>query len=85
MTDASADKKADAEANIEISLSQLSQLFNLFDPSPFHERDLDPDAGRKYHRIGRGRGAPHAAVSRGAFASESATKLGRYRSRPVNP
>jgi hypothetical protein len=44
MTDASADKKAGAEAKIEISLSRLIQLFNSFDPSPFHERYLDPDA-----------------------------------------
>ena len=29
---------------IEINLSRLPQLFNSFDPSPFRERDLDPDA-----------------------------------------
>jgi hypothetical protein len=29
---------------IEVRLSKLSQLFNTFDPSPFHERDLDDDA-----------------------------------------
>src|SRR5262245_7464024 len=29
---------------IELNLSRLSQLFNSFDPSPFHERDLDRDA-----------------------------------------
>jgi hypothetical protein len=33
-----------AEANIEIKLSRLGQLFNSLDPSPFHERDLDQDA-----------------------------------------
>lgn len=34
-----------AEATkIEISLNKLPQLFNSFDPSPFHERDLDRDA-----------------------------------------
>ena len=32
------------EATIEIRLSKLQQLFNSFDPSPFHERDLDQDA-----------------------------------------
>jgi hypothetical protein len=32
------------EAAIEISLSKLQQLFNSFDPSPFHDRDLDHDA-----------------------------------------
>ncbi len=44
MTEANTNKRAGAEAKIEISLSRLSQLFNSFDPSPFHERDLDPDA-----------------------------------------
>jgi hypothetical protein len=29
---------------IELRLRELSQLFNTFDPSPFHERDLDPKA-----------------------------------------
>jgi|SRR5579859_794052 hypothetical protein len=31
-------------ATIEININRLSQLFNSFDPSPFHERDLDKDA-----------------------------------------
>jgi hypothetical protein len=29
---------------IEIRLSAVQQLFNSFDPSPFHEKDLDADA-----------------------------------------
>ena len=29
---------------VEIRLTRLQQLFNSLDPSPFHERDLDPDA-----------------------------------------
>src|SRR5690242_12826891 len=29
---------------IEISVSKLGQLYNSFDPSPFHEKDLDDDA-----------------------------------------
>ena len=29
------------EATIEINLGKLQQLFNSFDPSPFHDRDLD--------------------------------------------
>lgn len=29
---------------IEIELRTIHQLFNSFDPSPFHERDLDADA-----------------------------------------
>jgi len=32
------------EATIEININRLPQLFNSFDPSPFHERDLDKDA-----------------------------------------
>ena len=44
MTEANNHSKAVAEAKIEISLNRLGQLFNSFDPSPFHERDLDQDA-----------------------------------------
>jgi hypothetical protein len=29
---------------IMVRLSRLSQLFSTFDPSPFNEKDLDPDA-----------------------------------------
>jgi hypothetical protein len=29
---------------IEVRIRELAQLFNSFDPSPFHERDLDTDA-----------------------------------------
>src|SRR5215468_8856163 len=32
------------QGTIEISLVKLQQLFNSFDPSPFHDRDLDHDA-----------------------------------------
>jgi hypothetical protein len=38
------DQSSNAEATIEINLTRLAQLFNTFDPSPFHERDLDKDA-----------------------------------------
>lgn len=31
-------------ALIELKLSELAQLFNSMDPSPFHERDVDDDA-----------------------------------------
>lgn len=31
-------------ALIELKLTELAQLFNSMDPSPFHERDLDRDA-----------------------------------------
>jgi hypothetical protein len=29
---------------IEIRIQELSQLFNSMDPTPFHHKDLDPDA-----------------------------------------
>jgi hypothetical protein len=32
------------DASTEINLGKLQQLFNLPDPSPFHDRDLDDDA-----------------------------------------
>ncbi|MFI5012592.1 MAG: hypothetical protein ACHQAY_09605 [Hyphomicrobiales bacterium] len=38
------DDSPDSHADIEIRLGRLQQLFNSFDPSPFHERDLDRDA-----------------------------------------
>ena len=31
-------------ALIEVHVSNLKELFNSFDPTPFHKRDLDPDA-----------------------------------------
>lgn len=31
---------------IDISLSQVGQLYNSFDPSPFHEKELDAEADR---------------------------------------
>ncbi len=34
----------DPVTSIDIRLSNLQQLFNSFDPSPFHEKELDPDA-----------------------------------------
>jgi hypothetical protein len=30
--------------SIEVRVAELRQLFNAIDPSPFHERDLDPKA-----------------------------------------
>ena len=29
---------------IELELNSLRQLFDSFDPAPFHEKELDPDA-----------------------------------------
>ena len=34
----------DGAAAIDLRLRRVAQLFNSFDPSPFHERDLDDDA-----------------------------------------
>ncbi len=42
--EAAMDDSPDSDAIIEIRLGRPQQLFNSFDPSPFHERDLDEDA-----------------------------------------
>jgi hypothetical protein len=42
---------------IEINLRQVSQLFNSFDPSPFHEKDLDDEADRYIFTAAREIGA----------------------------
>jgi hypothetical protein len=44
MTDSMSQDLSTTRAKIELNLGRLSQLFNSFDPSPFHERDLDQDA-----------------------------------------
>jgi hypothetical protein len=36
--------REDGVSLIEIRLNSVQQLFNSFDPSPFHEKDLDADA-----------------------------------------
>lgn len=33
-----------ADGRIELRLKELNQLFDSFDPAPFHEKDLDQDA-----------------------------------------
>ena len=38
------DAVPEARHIIEVRVSELRQLFNAIDPSPFHERDLDPGA-----------------------------------------
>ena len=35
---------ADGAGRIELRLRELAQLFDSFDPAPFHEKDLDRDA-----------------------------------------
>ncbi len=44
---------------IELSLRRLPQLFNSLDPSPFHEKDLDPDADA--YLVGAARELGHKA------------------------
>ena len=44
MTNSMSQDLSTTRAKIELNLGRLSQLFNSFDPSPFHERDLDQDA-----------------------------------------
>jgi hypothetical protein len=41
---------------IEVRIRELAQLFNSFDPSPFHDRDLDQDA--EEHIVGWARELP---------------------------
>jgi hypothetical protein len=36
--------KAPVAGHIELRLRELNQLFDSFDPAPFHEKDLDRDA-----------------------------------------
>lgn len=44
MPEAAMNDSPDSDASVEIRLGRPQQLFNSFDPSPFHERDLDEDA-----------------------------------------
>ena len=46
-------------SKIELNLSRIAQLFNSFDPSPFHERDLDSDA--EDYIVGSAEEAPRQA------------------------
>lgn len=43
MTDDTSKTAAQFEV-VEVRVREVAQLFNSLDPSPFHERDLDPDA-----------------------------------------
>jgi len=49
---------------IEVRVAELRQLFNAIDPSPFHDRDIDPDAEQFIVEWGRDapRGAPLALL-----------------------
>jgi len=42
---------------IEINLGQVAQLYNSFDPSPFHEKELDDEADRYIFTAAREIGA----------------------------
>lgn len=44
MSAAAGDAIHEAHQVIEVRVAELRQLFNAIDPSPFHERDLDPKA-----------------------------------------
>lgn len=57
-------RKEGATYLIEVSLRRLPQLFNSLDPSPFHEKDLDPDADAYMVGAARelGAGAPFKLV-----------------------
>lgn len=51
-----------SEGVIEVRIQALAQLFNSFDPSPFHERDLDDDA--EQYIVGWARELPEDAKLR---------------------
>ena len=38
------EKKTSNPTQIEVHVAELRQLYNAIDPSPFHDRDLDPNA-----------------------------------------
>ena len=42
--DVPAPRDALAGGRIELRLRRIEQLFDSFDPAPFHEKDLDRDA-----------------------------------------
>jgi hypothetical protein len=50
-------RREDDTALIEISVNQVAQLFNSFDPSPFHEKELDEEADRYIFAAAREIGA----------------------------
>lgn len=52
----------DTSGDILVHIQSLAQLFNSFDPSPFHERDLDDDA--ESYIIGWARELPEPAPIR---------------------
>lgn len=65
---------------IEVRVAELRQLFNAIDPSPFRERDLDPEAEEFIVEWGRDfpAGAPLALIvhlERAAGQAEEATLL----------
>ena len=39
-------RKEDGRVLIELTLSSIPQLFHTLDPSPFHQKELDPEAER---------------------------------------
>jgi hypothetical protein len=45
---------------IEINLNRVAQLYNSFDPSPFHEKELDDEADRYIFNAAREVGADKA-------------------------
>src|SRR5688572_16889288 len=59
---ARAGRAAANSAGIEVHVSELRQIFDEMDPSPFHDRDLDPKAAE--YIVGWARELPiHAPVS----------------------
>jgi hypothetical protein len=78
---ARAGRAASHSADIEVHVAELRQLFDEMDPSPFHDRDLDPRAAE--YIVGWARELPSRAsvslrihLDRSAGSAEEATLLG---------
>jgi hypothetical protein len=57
---ASPDEASPDAGTIEVRVRELCQLFDSMDPSPFHERDLDPNA--EEYIVGSAKELPSGAV-----------------------
>jgi hypothetical protein len=73
--------RASSSADIEVHVAELRQMFDAMDPSPFHDRDLDPTAAE--YILGWARELPRDAplallvhLDRSAGPPDEATLLG---------
>ena len=73
--------RASGSTDIEVHVAELRQMFDAMDPSPFHDRDLDPRAAE--YIVGWARELPRAAplallvhLDRSAGSPDEAALLG---------